>query len=162
MPRQQIVTMAKKAGKSAAEAEKVWKNAVTQAKGSKRTGGTVPGKESAFGDKDWGYVMGVFKKMIGLKESAGRYRVYVDGDRVRMIHAGSQVDEGTDLEVDAVRSRIQELLDRDVDTAFDVSGFSGSLEEINQQVFRDWLIFCDQSPSPPSQAIFADALNGER
>jgi hypothetical protein len=161
MPAPSIKALAKKAGKSEAEAEKLWGDAKKAAKGKKlRDGTTVGSSESAWGDKEWAYVTGIFKKMLGIKESVENYRVYVDGDKVRMVHNGSMVDEGVDPAVDHVRTQIQELLDKDVDTAFDVSGFVGSLEEIEQRVFRDWLIFCDQSPSLPLQAVFADALNG--
>jgi len=159
MPAPAIKALAKKAGKSEAAAEKEWDKAKAAAKGKKlRDGTTIGSSEKSWGDSEWAYVTGIFKKMLGLKESAAHYRVYVDGDKVRMIYNGAQVAEGADPEVDAIRNKIQELLDRDVDTAFNVSGFVGSLQDINEQVFRDWLIFCDQSPSPPMQALFADAL----
>ena len=78
------------------------------------------------------------------------------------IRNGAQVPIGEDTQVDAVRWKIQELLDADVDTAFDVSGFVGTLGEIEERVFFDWLVFCDQSPSIKSQVVFADALGGTK
>lgn len=223
MPAPSIKALAKKSGKSEAEAEKLWSKAKEEAKGSKlKDGSTVPDKESAFKDKDWAYVTGIFKKMLGLKESldedgiisgfgssgpvpsdrigiaAGygrrpedidnrnnpcptpgrkirskgkgrgmaigqgrgpigrmgeeRYRVVIDGDEVQMIHNGAQVPLGENGNVELVREKIQDLLDHDIDSVFQLGGFVGTLSEIEQRVLRDWVMFC--TGGKPSTSIF--------
>lgn len=131
MPAPQITSMAKKAGKSEAEAEKLWAEAKAAAK-----------KEGHA--EDYAYVMGIFKKMIGAKkESIDRYRVFLNGSEVQMIRDGVQVALGENESVDGVRAKVQDLLDHDVDSVFDLGGFVGTLAEIERRVFRDWLMFCN-------------------
>lgn len=144
MPAPQIKSIAKKAGISAAKAEKLWSKAKAQAKGSKlKDGSTVPDKESSFKDKDWAYVMGVFKKMAGINES---YRVVLNGDEVQLVHRGIICWPGQDSEVDQIREKIQDLLDADVEFVYDIGGFEGSLKEIADQVLTNWILFCGVEP----------------
>jgi hypothetical protein len=63
MPQPSIFTLAKKAKKSDKEAEKLWKKAKTL--GAEELGK----KEKSFDDEDWAYVTGIFKNLLGLKES---------------------------------------------------------------------------------------------
>lgn len=143
MPAPSIKALATRAGKSEAEGERLWKKAKEAAKGSKLKGGTTIGSsESAWGNAEWAYVTGVFKKMLGLKESDKRYRVVLNGDEVQMVHNGAQVPLGENSDVETVRVKVQDLLDQDVDSVFDLGGFTGTLAEIEQRVFRDWVLFC--------------------
>lgn len=143
MPAPAIKSLAAKAGKSEAEGERLWKKAKEAAKGSKLKGGTTIGSsESAWGNAEWAYVTGVFKKMLGLKEADACYRVVLNGDEVQMIHNGAQVPLGESGDVELVRGKIQDLLDHDIDSIFDLGGFTGTLSEIEQQVFREWVLFC--------------------
>jgi hypothetical protein len=219
MPAPQIKKLAAKAGHSDAKAEELWKKAKEQAKGKKlKDGTTIGSSEKQWGDNEWAYVTGIFKRMLGLKESltedgiigvtgygmgsdncstpgrkirskgkgrgmgvgrgrgpVGRmgdpnnmgrgrgpveqYRVYVNGNFVEMIQNGQMVDIGENEEVDRVRMKIYDLLDYDVDTAFEVSGFTGSLQEIEQQIMRDWVLFCTGRHAGPRRepvAVYAD------
>ena len=76
-----------------------------------------------------------------------RYRVFLHGSEVQMIHNGAQVALGENEAVDGVRAKVQDLLDHDVDSVFDLSGFVGTLGEIEKQVFHDWLTFCSAEVS---------------
>jgi len=59
-----------------------------------------------------------------------------------MIHDGQQVALGADGNVEHVREKIQDLLDSDVESVFDMGGFVGTLAEIERQVLDDWMTFC--------------------
>jgi hypothetical protein len=69
MPPPQLAPLAKKAGVSPAEAEKAWDKAKKQAKGAKlKDGSTIPDSEEKWSGKHYAYVVGILKKMLGMKE----------------------------------------------------------------------------------------------
>jgi hypothetical protein len=69
MPPPQIKALAKKSGKSPAEVEKAWEKAKKEAKGAKLSdGSTIPDSEEKWSGKHYAYVVGIVKKMLGMKE----------------------------------------------------------------------------------------------
>jgi hypothetical protein len=138
MPAPAITAMAKKAGKSAAEAERLWSDSEEQA-AKKKTKGT---------DEYYRYAMGIFKKMIGESAQPSAYRIVLEGDHVWLSLDGVLMQEGKDAEVDAVRAELQELLDKDVDAIYEMGGFTGTLQSIKEQAFRAWISYCVGAGSP--------------
>jgi hypothetical protein len=140
MPVPAVKALARKAGKSVSEAERLWneakKSADEQGKG-----------------KDYAYIMGTLKSMLGLDESTLLYRVVLEGDRVVMVRDGVQVHLGESKAVDAVRGRIQELVDADVDGVYEIAGFTGTLPAIEERIRGTWLLYVVESS--PRSAVFA-------
>lgn len=63
MPNNIIKSFAKQSRKSEKEVEKLWKDAI------KISEEELGKKEKSFGDREWSYVTGILKSMLGIKES---------------------------------------------------------------------------------------------
>lgn len=146
MPGPQLKNLAQKAGVALSKAEQLWNEAKKQAKGAKlKDGSAIPDKEGSWTGKHYAYVVGILKSMMKIKESAEEsqvYRVVINGDEALLVRDGQITAAGDDASVDEMRYKIQELLDRDHPSAFDIHGVEGTLSELNARVFAEWLVFC--------------------
>jgi hypothetical protein len=63
-----------------------------------------------------------------------------DGDRALLVTGGQVVAVGEDSNADSTCQKVQDLLDRDHPSAFDLQGVEGTLSELNARVFVEWLV----------------------
>ena len=84
MPSNIVADFAKKTGKSKAEVEKLWKKA------KEITSDTFGKSEKDFSDREWGYVTGTLKNMLGIKESTFSEFVESGKDLVSFLNEEAQ------------------------------------------------------------------------
>lgn len=161
MPAPSLDAMAKKAGISKAKAESLWDKAKDQAKGATlKDGSKIPGKEDSWESKHWAYVVGIWKKMAGMKESVVESMItallnmtssdvlldVVTGDlKVRTFYdAGTLkiatlddilVEPGIDTRVTDVLNLVNEV-DWPVDHPLSDFEFEGALNDLHARVLK--------------------------
>jgi hypothetical protein len=166
MPAPVVAALAKRAGVSAKEAERIWKKIKDAVIGAKlKGGGTIGGNFDKWGSTEWAYTMGAFKKALKLESVIDIIDLYLAGHPVDSLLIGSDLrtffDEEGELRFsssDGVLLNPTTPLMKDIKLASEqasadsgivelLSDYEGSLQDLYDKVFANFTLD-EQSTGP--------------